>query len=90
MQTRLTMIALAGAVALGGAALASNETKSSEAEATLTAAETEVILRDAGYTMTEWEIGDGQIEAEGDKDGASWEVVIDARTGTILSVEQDD
>ena len=56
----------------------------------LTTAEVQAILTEAGYTFEEAEFEDGVIEAEGIKDGVEWELTLDAQSGEILKVEEDD
>ncbi len=90
MRTHALTLGALGILALGGIALASSESGQSQADTALTPEQIAGIMTTAGYTLDEFEIEDGNIEAEGERGGASWEVVIDGRTGTILSAEQDD
>lgn len=75
------------AAALGTVAVASDDT---QAIPTIQHDRVAAIMEAAGYTLTEFEAEDGQIEAEGQRAGEDWEVVIDAQTGEILSAERDD
>lgn len=90
MRLRSAIFALTGILAVGGTALASSEASEASQAVALTPADIAQVMSDAGYAMTEFEIEDGEIEAEGKRAGASWEVVIDGKTGEILSAEQDD
>ena len=90
MTKRMAILALCGALITAGMALASNDKVRADADVKLSSTEIANVMASAGYAMTEYEIENGAIEAEGDGDGAGWEVVIDGQTGKILSVEQDD
>jgi hypothetical protein len=43
-----------------------------------------------GYTVTEIEVGDGEIEVEYVLDGQEFEVILAAGTGEVLEVELED
>ena len=90
MNTRQTIASLLAAAALGGIAFTASASDDNTANSPLSQAEVASIMEAAGYSFTEFEFEDGEIEAEGTKDGVEWEVVIDAATGKIVSDEQDD
>jgi hypothetical protein len=61
------------------------------AEALLTLTEVEQLLKDKGLRMTEFEVKDRVVEAEGyDAQNRKVEILVDRRSGEILRQELDD
>lgn len=85
----LTALALA-ATAMGTLSVQALAGSDSLAGAGLNQEQVAAIVTEAGYTFEEAEYEDGVIEAEGMKDGVEWELTLDAQTGEILDIEQDD
>ena len=87
----LTALAL-GAVAMGVLSAQAVAGTDSLEGAGLNLEQVTAIVTEAGYVFeeAEYEAEDGVIEAEGTKDGVEWELTLDAQTGEILEVEQDD
>jgi peptidase YpeB-like protein len=47
-------------------------------------------LTGQGYTVEEFEVEDGKMEAEVTMDGQEMEVVVDAQSGLVLELELED
>lgn len=90
MNTRPTIAMILATAAIGGLAFTASASDDTTANSPLSQAKVASIMEAAGYSFTEFEFEDGEIEAEGMKDGVEWEVVIDAATGKIVSAEKDD
>lgn len=90
MTIRSTIALALGAAATASLAFTAQASDSSNQPLPLPMAKIAQVMEAAGYTVTEVEMEDGAIEAEGMKDGQEWEVIIDAKTGEIVSAELDD
>ena len=79
--------ATAGAAAISGVALADLNTGDvvGKSDAEITAE-----LVNQGYEVKEIEREDGEIEAEVMKDGVAYEIEIDAETGQVAEIEEEN
>ena len=86
---RFTALAL-GVMSLGVLSVQANA--GSEQTGTLNVDYSQIVktVTDAGYTLESVEIEDGVIEADATKDGKEWEITLNAETGAIISVAEDD
>ena len=90
MRTRPLVAAALGLAAMGTLSLQAQADSTDWPATAISQDQVAQIMADAGYTFEEAEFEDGVIEAEGTRDGAEWEVTLNAETGEILSAEQDD
>ncbi|MEP3045915.1 MAG: PepSY domain-containing protein [Roseibium sp.] len=88
IKTSVTSI-LATATLLGGMGAALSAVSVGD---TLGTSEEDVraALTAQGYTVEEFEVENGELEAEVILDGQEMEVVIDASSGIVLELEMDD
>ena len=90
MRTRpFTAMAL-GIAAMGVLSLQANAGSAQTGTVSVEYAQIVQTVTDAGYTFEKLEIEDGEIEVEATKDGKEWELTLNAETGEIVSVEEDD
>jgi uncharacterized membrane protein YkoI len=85
---RATLLAASFAAVLATAALASDLTLGTVVGTTPEAVS--AALAEAGYTVQKHEQEHGRIEVKATRDGKRYEIKVDAKTGAVTAIEQDD